>query len=493
LLGGNWGVLFDARWARRTRHQLPDTSGLGAGARNGRPDNIEWTTTTTAGAAAPITPPLTPATNITVNGLPFFEDGGDVGGAPTIAWSAPRIGTPAFYTIDVNELYVDNQNRTASRRVASINTPELSFTFPPGVLSAGHSYVFTLSATSSTSAQAAIQLATSPFKSGIDLAHASVSSGVFGTVHGQHMATVTMVQGNLNFPIGLAVTGDAVYWTERWDSPWADPQVDSAMGQIWKANLDGSNPHVIATGQHTPVGIAIDGSNVYWTSYGLGSNGTVNKLDTTTDTITPLSTNEPGLGTGLLVVNGDLVWTSGLGTRVIRANSNAIETLAFDGGVNLACDGTDVYLTQYSTGPGNSGRVLSVPLAGGPVSVLAVDQAQAWDVATDGTYVYWSDQAWGQPFPATINRVAKTGGAPTTIATGQVVPESEIMKVFAIDSTNAYYVDTGKLMTVPLSGGPATLMAWLPNGGCPEGKMAVQAGSVYWTDTCANAVYRVTP
>ncbi|MBA3539582.1 MAG: hypothetical protein H0T79_08120 [Deltaproteobacteria bacterium] len=107
-----------------------------------------------------------------------------------------------------------------------------------------------------------------------------------------------------------------------------------------------------------------------------------------------------------------------------------------------------------------------------------------------GGFVYWSDQAWEQTFPATINRVSVGGGNESVVATGSEPQESQHMKVFAVDATSAYYVDHEKLMKAPLAGGPAVIHAFVPSS-CPEGKMAAVGGNVYWTDVCANVVYRV--
>src|SRR6185436_7776513 len=42
-------------------------------------------------------------------------------------------------------------------------------------------------------------------------------------------------------------------------------------GTIRRANLDGSNPQAIVTGQAAPFGIAVDASHLYWTNSGDGT------------------------------------------------------------------------------------------------------------------------------------------------------------------------------------------------------------------------------
>jgi hypothetical protein len=54
--------------------------------------------------------------------------------------------------------------------------------------------------------------------------------------------------------------------------------VDRA-GTIWAANLDGSSPHAIVTGQTLPSGVAADASHVYWADEGneTAGNGTISE------------------------------------------------------------------------------------------------------------------------------------------------------------------------------------------------------------------------
>ena len=44
---------------------------------------------------------------------------------------------------------------------------------------------------------------------------------------------------------GLAVDGSHLYWTDEGD------------GQIWRANLDGTNAQAIVSGQDSPRGVAV--------------------------------------------------------------------------------------------------------------------------------------------------------------------------------------------------------------------------------------------
>ena len=472
--GGTWGELADARWAARRLIALPDSSGATWG--TGVVEALEWVTTPAELAAGPIMPKITPARAIMLNGTPFFDGDVAVGDTTNLAWLPPAIGEAAYYEIAVKRLFIRGDNRTGGALVARITTPETSFTFPPGLLDPNETYVFTLAAIGATSAEAATALASAPFKQGLDLAWAQVSSGVFGGARGVK-AWMSVVQEGLAFPLGIAATEDALFWTDGYGLPADPPQ-----GVIWTSALDGSGPQILVDRQRSPIGIAADAARVYWTNSPTWADSSLVMLDRASGAVSTLVT-EPGLEAGIVAVGGGVVFASSSGINVWRSADDPIENLTPEGATRLTSDGINVYFTQYATGDGNSGRVLSVPLSGGEVTVLAEGQAQAWDVATDGSHVYWSNQAWEQPFPASIASVPVGGGESVTLTTGD-----EILKVFTVLEGWAYYVNAWSLMRVPLEGGAAETVG-AAGGGCPEGDMVTSGRRIYWTDVCNGGVY----
>jgi hypothetical protein len=489
-LPGSWGLLFDSRWtARFFIDPLPGSRGLGGGGTAiGFADRIRWITTPGAAqAAGPIGPILTLPRALTVGGIGSYAGGQNVGATPTLSWTAPRIGSPSFYSIIVKQIFVNPQNlRTAARWVASIVTPDTSFTLPPGILQAGQGYVFTVGAKQPTSAAAA-QAANAPFKSAIDIADSGTTSNVFwtGAAPPPNPMVATTVQANQSFPWGLTATSSAIYWTERVDNPW-NGSPDSGQGKIWTAGLDGSNPHVIASGQHQPMGVAADAGAVYWTNQG---NGTVMKLALASNVISTVATGQGNPATAILDVNGSLFW-SGAGFQALYAGSTTPAFLGWYGGVHFASDGASLFWTEYGQSPPNAtGQIRSMPLTGGTPLTLASGQPQAWDVQVQGGYVYWSDQAWQQPNKATLHRAPVGGGADQVLFTG-----NELLKNFAVDGQYVYFLNNRILYGVPVAGGTPRFLTPLPgdSGGCPQGDMAVQGKSVYWTDTCSQSVIRAT-
>jgi hypothetical protein len=504
-LGGQWGVLYDVRSSQRNIIQLPDTSGRAGVGTIPFTDSIEWTTTKAALEAGPILPPLLPPANLTINGQSFFDGGGDLNGVATIAWTNPNTTIqPAFYTISVIELYVDADNFSHGVRRATINTTNTSFTFPTApsssvgcgstqpaapILEPGHAYVFVVTATGSTSGvQADVdRLASAPFKDTLNVARATVTSGLFGNVHGTPLAE--LVQDGQSYPLGTAASASNVFWLERGQAPWDPPTVRNA-GNLWMANLDGTDPRIIASGLDLPFELVVSNNTLYWANQGDGSDSTVVSLDLAT--IDPNSTtnaptvvaSEPGVG-DILAFGGDVYWISAAGTT--RLSGGVLSSVNPFNGVNFDTDGVSFYYAQYGDSPPNAtGTIQSVPFAGGPASTLVSGQPQAWDVHTDGTYVYWSNQAWEQEGLATINRIPVMGGSPQTLTTG-----NELMKYFTLDANNLYFVRDGFVYALPKSGGAEVVLAAVPTFGCVQADLTISAGALYFTDTCGMATYRV--
>lgn len=175
IFPGNWGEIAAVRWQFPVTVRLPGTT---AGNRSLR-DFLEWTTTPAVLAAGPVVPPQTAPRGITVAGQPLFAGGSGIGLTPTFAWSAPRTGDPTLYCIGVVELAVSPTNTTATSTVARVCTPHLSVTLPPGILGAGRSYAFQVSAVAGTTPASARRLADSPLRAGLDVATAGVASGIF--------------------------------------------------------------------------------------------------------------------------------------------------------------------------------------------------------------------------------------------------------------------------------------------------------------------------
>ena len=117
----------------------------------------------------------------------------------------------------------------------------------------------------------------------------------------------------------------------------------------------------------------------------------------------------------------------------------------------MAADDTNLYFVTQSIVTLNDGGasqlngvLMALPKSGGTPSVLVPNVVNAWDVAVDATDVYVVllgelDQM-GTPVDNTgsVMRVAKSGGTPTTIASGEPAPVH-----VALDNTFVYWPDLG--------------------------------------------------
>ena len=69
----------------------------------------------------------------------------------------------------------------------------------------------------------------------------------------------TVLANNLNNPMGIAVDGTNVYW------------VDEGAGTVMSVPLAGGAPKTLASGQNKPWAIAVDATGIYWTNNGDGT------------------------------------------------------------------------------------------------------------------------------------------------------------------------------------------------------------------------------
>src|SRR5262249_52428374 len=112
-----------------------------------------------------------------------------------------------------------------------------------------------------------------------------------------------------------------------------------------------------------------------------------------------------------------------------------------------------------------------VAKTGGPLQLLSSTStpiSAPGDIALDASNVYYTDQVAN-----TVGKIAKSGGNPVVLATGQLQPMS-----IAVDATDVYWTNLagGTVNKVPIAGGPVVPLA--SNQAGPSG---IALGSnVYW-------------
>jgi sugar lactone lactonase YvrE len=144
---------------------------------------------------------------------------------------------------------------------------------------------------------------------------------------------------------------------------------------------------------------------------------------------------------------------------------------------SIAVDATSVYWVNYA-----GCSVMKVPLAGGSPTTLAAAVFPR-GIAVDATSVYWTNGASGN-YDGTIMKIAREGGTPITLASGQVNPGA-----IRVDASSAYWCTVdGTVKKVPLGGGETITLV---SGVSQLDFMAIDANHVYFTDYMQSRVMAV--
>jgi hypothetical protein len=221
---------------------------------------------------------------------------------------------------------------------------------------------------------------------------------------------------------GLAIDATYIYFTQP------------VAARVMRVPITGGPAVALATQVDSPLHLATDGANLYWT--GGKTVGSIMKLALRAGA-TP-TTLVTGLGRprGIAVAGGFVFWTDFADGAVLRAPTADVDP---DGGAAVTAMRLTYGLKQpadlavvagYVYVPDQAGRVLRVPVGGGVPENLADSAGVPFGIASDGVSVYWSTLGDGAIFKAPV-----TGAGPVqTLAGGQADPH-----FLAVDATAIYW------------------------------------------------------
>jgi hypothetical protein len=289
------------------------------------------------------------------------------------------------------------------------------------------------------------------------------------------LCTPSVLAANQDEPYALTLSATHIYYGQA-----------GTTNTVHRRLLDGSSEFTIATVQNEPRELVINGSELFWTSFGFGGNtGAVRKwtLGAGTGTQTDVVSGLP-VGPWAIAANGDFLYyvnqnTNGVFSKQISTAMIPTTIAVNVGGTpwDIAVNATHVYWSNYA-----SGEIRRATLTGQTPTAVATAQANPVGIAIDATHVYWASETGGE-----IRRSVLAGGAVDVVATGQNQPT-----YVAVDATSVYWTSfgAGTVSKAPLAGGTVTLLA---AGQAQAYHIGVDATHVYWTTLVAStgAIMRV--
>jgi hypothetical protein len=255
-----------------------------------------------------------------------------------------------------------------------------------------------------------------------------------------------------NGPLGVAADGSHLYWADV---------LDQAIEQ---ANPDGSSPHAIVTGLGDPRLMAVTPPPAALAF-----------------TPSPFDYGQVGTGQTASPQTFTLANTGGQATGTLTATLTGSAAFTVTGdtctGISLAAGGTCTVTVRFAPASIATDTATLTAASSNP-AVTATDALTGTGVRP--RFLYWTDQMGGES--GTINAIPLTGaGAPTTLVTGQPSPAG-----VAVDASHIYWataatrVTTAAIEEAPLTGGHPT--ALVHTGLESPAGVAVDASHIYWAD-----------
>jgi hypothetical protein len=173
--------------------------------------------------------------------------------------------------------------------------------------------------------------------------------------------------------------------------------------------------------------------------------------------------------------------TAGVNSVPLAGGTPTLLAAAYSDANNLAVDANNLYFTVWTS----TGTVVAVPIEGGPATTLASNQPNPWGVAVHAGTVFWTNAgSVSRELPGTVMSSPAAGGAVTTVVAGELSDGGSAMTdpgPMAVDATSIYWTESLRhaVMKVAYSGGPPVTLA---TTNTLPGALVVDGTSVYWIE-----------
>ena len=170
-------------------------------------------------------------------------------------------------------------------------------------------------------------------------------------------------------------------------------------GGIYRVLKGGGTPQTLATGLSNPWALLLVGSDIYFTTFEFAATGTISKLPKAGGTASPVISSLPDRLGGLVLEDG-FYWLThankGIKKIPVGGTAASIQNVFIDSGYDafLDSDGTSVYWASGS--PGNVRRYRKDGTQTTPFDYVSNQgSTSTYGIATDGTYVFWTNYTTG--------------------------------------------------------------------------------------------------
>jgi hypothetical protein len=250
-------------------------------------------------------------------------------------------------------------------------------------------------------------------------------------------------------------------------------------GLVMSASVSGGAPTTLASVDYldSPLAMAADANNVYWTA-----DGSVQKLPVAGGRIVTLASGQDN-PPALAVDATSVYWTTADGfVRTVPISGGMPMELAQVYASSIAVDATSAYWTADF---GKAG-VVEFTLANGESTDRTGGLVDPAGLVVDATGVYWHDDGLtGTDIDVVrLMKIGLNGGTTVTLATA---PGADALSTLAVDARNVYWSEgpeystdggvNGVVMEVPLAGGAPTTLA---TSSTRVTQVATGAGSLFW-------------